>query len=147
MSQLTSIVSKILTETDALDSISKSNTEHAKLFKAVNLIVTLGQTGLIQLRKGAVKLLGKFILVWEPNIQYLGLMTMAKLAEMEGRAKHVKNHQATVLVSLKDADISVRHRALELLFVRCNTDNAEHIMGERENKMEISWWDDPIVSL
>eukprot|EP00957_Ditylum_brightwellii_P010140 766166-Ditylum_brightwellii.AAC.1 len=85
MSQLTSIVSKILTETDALDSISKSNTDHAKLFKAVNLIVTLGQTGLIQLRKGAAG----------PNTR----------------------------------------RSIRQL---CNTDNAEHIMDEREIKMEIS---------
>eukprot|EP00957_Ditylum_brightwellii_P089299 6799505-Ditylum_brightwellii.AAC.1 len=63
---------------------------------------------------------------------------MAKLAHLEGSAKHVKKHQATVLVSIKDADISVRHHALDLLFGMCNTDNTEHIMDERENEMEIS---------
>jgi AP-2 complex subunit alpha len=42
----------------------------------------------------------------------------------------IKKHQATVLVSLKDADISVRRRALDLLFVMCDTDNAERIVDE-----------------
>jgi AP-2 complex subunit alpha len=130
VTQLTSVISKILSETDVSDSINKSNADHAILFEAVNLIVTWGSAGPAQLREGAMKLLGKFISVREPNIRYLGLMTMAKLAQLEGSAEGIKKHQATVLVSLKDADISVRRRALDLLFVMCDTDNAERIVDE-----------------
>mmetsp|Transcript_119288 Transcript_119288/g.345029 ORF Transcript_119288/g.345029 Transcript_119288/m.345029 type:complete len:982 (+) Transcript_119288:103-3048(+) len=130
IAQLTSVVSKILTETDVSDSINKSNADHAILFEAVNLICTWGSAGPAQLREGAMKLLGKFISVREPNIRYLGLLTMAKLAQLEGTAESIKKHQATVLVSLKDADISVRRRALDLLFVMCDTDNAERIVDE-----------------
>lgn len=130
ISQLTSIISKILTETDVSDSINKSNADHAVLFESVNLIVCWGSSGPQQLRDGAMKLLGKFISVREPNIRYLGLLTMAKLAQLEGSAESIKKHQATVLVSLKDADISVRRRALDLLFVMCDTDNAERIVDE-----------------
>lgn len=130
IAQLSSVVSKILTETDVSDSINKSNADHAVLFEAVNLIVAWGSTGPAQLREGAMKLLGKFISVREPNIRYLGLLTMAKLAQLEGTAESIKKHQATVLVSLKDADISVRRRALDLLFVMCDTDNAEKIVDE-----------------
>ncbi|KAG7356935.1 adaptin N terminal region-domain containing protein [Nitzschia inconspicua] len=130
IAQLVSVVSKILTETDVSDSINKSNADHAVLFEAVNLIVTWGSSGPAQLREGAMKLLGKFISVREPNIRYLGLLTMAKLAQLEGTADSIKKHQATVLVSLKDADISVRRRALDLLFVMCDTDNAERIVDE-----------------
>ncbi|KAL7567791.1 hypothetical protein ACA910_000543 [Epithemia clementina (nom. ined.)] len=130
ISQLTSIISKVLTETDVSDSINKSNADHAILFEAVNLIVCWGATGPAQLREGAMKLLGKFISVREPNIRYLGLLTMAQLAQLEGSAESIKKHQATVLVSLKDADISVRRRALDLLFVMCDTDNAERIVDE-----------------
>lgn len=128
--QLTSVVSKILTETDVSDSINKSNADHAVLFESVNLIVVWGSAGPAQLRDGAMKLLGKFISVREPNIRYLGLMTMAKLAQLDGSSESIKKHQATVLVSLKDADISVRRRALDLLFVMCDTDNAERIVDE-----------------
>lgn len=131
IAQLTQVMSKILTETDVSDSINKSNADHAILFEAVNLIVCLGSSGPAQLREGAMKLLGKFISVREPNIRYLGLMTMAKLAQLDGgSAEGVKKHQATVLVSLKDADISVRRRALDLLFVMCDSDNAERIVDE-----------------
>ena len=130
VSQLTSVVSKILTETDVSDSINKSNADHAILFEAVNLICAWGSSGPVQLRDGAMKLLGKFISVREPNIRYLGLMTMAKLAQLDGSSESIKKHQATVLVSLKDADISVRRRALDLLFVMCDTDNAERIVDE-----------------
>jgi AP-2 complex subunit alpha len=130
ITQLVSVVSKILTETDVSDSINKSNADHAILFEAVNLIVTWGSGGPAQLREGAMKLLGKFISVREPNIRYLGLLTMAKLAQLDGTAESIKKHQATVLVSLKDADISVRRRALDLLFVMCDTDNAERIVDE-----------------
>ena len=128
--QLTNIISKILTETDVSDSINKSNADHAVLFEAVNLIVCWGSSGPQNLRDGAMKLLGKFISVREPNIRYLGLLTMAKLAQLEGSSESIKKHQATVLVSLKDADISVRRRALDLLFVMCDTDNAERIVDE-----------------
>lgn len=128
--QLVSVVSKILTETDVSDSINKSNADHAILFEAVNLIVTWGSSGPLQLREGAMKLLGKFISVREPNIRYLGLLTMVQLAQLEGSAESIKKHQSTVLVSLKDADISVRRRALGLLFVMCDTDNAERIVDE-----------------
>lgn len=136
--QLTTIISKILNETDVSDSINKSNADHAILFEAVNLIVCWGtagpsqirEAGTTQLRESAMKLLGKFISVREPNIRYLGLLTMAKLAQLEGSAESIKKHQATVLVSLKDSDISVRRRALDLLFVMCDTDNAEKIVDE-----------------
>jgi len=128
--QLTQVVAKILTDTDVSDSINKSNADHAILFEAVNLIVCWEHSGPAKLREGAMKLLGKFISVREPNIRYLGLMTMAKLAQIEGSGEGVKKHQATVLVSLKDADISVRRRALDLLFVMCDSDNAERIVDE-----------------
>ncbi len=129
--QLDLAVTKILTETDVSDSINKSNADHAILFEAVNLIVCWGPSGPSKLREGAMKLLGKFISVREPNIRYLGLMTMAKLAQLDGgNAEGVKKHQATVLVSLKDSDISVRRRALDLLFVMCDSDNAERIVDE-----------------
>jgi len=130
ITQLEAVVGKILSETDVSDSINKSNADHAILFEAVNLIVAWGGAGPAQLRDGAMRLLGKFISVREPNIRYLGLMTMAKLAQLEGSAEGVKKHQATVLVSLKDADISVRRRALDLLFVMCDTDNSERIVDE-----------------
>jgi AP-2 complex subunit alpha len=130
VNQLMNVVTKILMETDVSDSINKSNADHAILFEAVNLIVAWGTTCPVSMRDGAMSILGKFISVREPNIRYLGLMVMAKLAQIEGSVNGAKKHQATVIVSLKDADISVRRRALDLLFVICDTDNADRIVDE-----------------
>ena len=68
VNQLYQGVSKILTETDVLDSINKSKAAHAVLFEAVNLIICWRQTRPVQLRGGAMKLLGNCISVQEPNI-------------------------------------------------------------------------------
>ncbi|KAL7433150.1 hypothetical protein ACHAXM_004526 [Skeletonema potamos] len=128
--QLINVVTRIMFETEVSDSINKSNADHAVLFEAVNLIVAWGTTCPPEMREGAMNILGKFISVREPNIRYLGLSTMAQLAQIDGSVEGAKKHQATVLVSLKDADISVRRRALDLLFVICDTDNAERIVDE-----------------
>ena len=120
MVQLYSIVSRILTETNVIDSINKSNVDHTILFGAVNLIVAWGSTGPAQLRDGAMQLLERLISVREPNIRYLGLMTMAKLAKLEDSSDGVKKHQVTDLVSLKDADISIPPHIIEILFVMCD---------------------------
>ena len=104
MVQLYSIVSRILTKTNIGDSINKSNVDQTILLEAVNLIVAWGSTGLAQPRDAAMQLLGNFIGVIEPNIRYLGLMTMAKLAKLEGSSDGVKKYQVTVLLSLKVTD-------------------------------------------
>jgi hypothetical protein len=42
----------------------------------------------------------------------------------------VKKHQETIILSLKDRDISVRRRALDLLYSMCDTSNSKVIVGE-----------------
>ena len=74
-------------------------------------------------------LLGKFIAVKDANIRYLGLDAMGRLARLDGPAP-TQIHQATVISSLKDADVSVRKRALDLLFVMTNRQNAETVVSE-----------------
>ncbi len=44
---------------------------------------------------------------------------MSRLARLEGN-EVIKSHKATVMISLKDADISIKRHALDLLFaMRC----------------------------
>ena len=66
-------------------------------------------------------LLGKFLAVREPNIRYLGLETMARLCAARPRMHAVvQMHQAQVSELLKDQDVSIRKRALDMLFVMCS---------------------------
>ncbi|GMI17290.1 hypothetical protein TrLO_g662 [Triparma laevis f. longispina] len=125
-------LARILNDTDVSDSINKSNADHAVLFEAISTIVVFGDSGDEDLQLAAMRLLGKFISVREPNIRYLGLMTMSRLAVLHNNTnkEQIKTFQSVVVHSLKDADISVRRRALDLLFVMCDQTNAESIVDE-----------------
>ncbi|CAM9271765.1 unnamed protein product, partial [Discosporangium mesarthrocarpum] len=127
--KLREVLDRILTKTEVSQSVNKSNADHSILFEAVNLIIHQGPDGDDGLRKKAMGLLGRFISVKEPNIRYLGLETMSRLARLEGN-ESIKRHQATVLMSLKDADISIRRRALDLLFVMADGTNATEMVEE-----------------
>ncbi|CAM9880160.1 unnamed protein product, partial [Phaeothamnion confervicola] len=131
---LVKALEEILDKTEVSDSVNKSNADHATLFEAINLIIHHGRDSEPELRAKAMTLLGRFIAVQEPNIRrYLGLETMSRLARLEGNGG-IKKHQATVMKSLKDADVSLRRRrALDLLFVMTDRSNATEIV---ENLME-----------
>ncbi|KAF8898739.1 adaptin N terminal region-domain-containing protein [Infundibulicybe gibba] len=64
------------------------------------------------------------------NVRYLGLDTMAHLAARADSLDPIKRHQSTIIFSLRDKDISVRRRALDLLYSMCDIDNSELIVGE-----------------
>jgi AP-2 complex subunit alpha len=134
-STLNAVLGRIIASTGASESVNKSNADHALLFEAVNLIVHQGLASEEVLRTQALTLLGRFISVREPNIRYIGLQTMARLAQLEGN-EAIKKHEATVLNNLKDADISVRRRALDLLFVMCDKNNTENIVKELVTYLE-----------
>ena len=127
---LRDVLTKILTKTEVTKSVNKNNADHAVLFEAVNLIIHHDSDVADSMRDKAVGLLGRFISVREPNIRYLGLDTMSRLARIESTTELIKRHQSTILYSLKDADISIRKRALDLLFSMCDETNSAEIVRE-----------------
>ncbi|KAI3792826.1 hypothetical protein L2E82_06717 [Cichorium intybus] len=62
---------RILMGTDVVKNVNKNNASHAILFEALALVMHLESEK--ELMSQCVALLGKFIPVREPNIQYLGL--------------------------------------------------------------------------
>jgi AP-2 complex subunit alpha len=115
----------------------------------VNLIIKQGAESDSGLRAKAVAHLSKFINIREPNIRYLGLETMSRLTNLEGTGDAIRKQQvsarrndalfvlnsnifmqATIMFSLKDADISIRRRALDLLFAMCDRSIAESVVKE-----------------
>lgn len=117
---------------------AKNNAAYAVLIETINLVISQGKRGDPKLKEQAVQLLARFISVSEPNIRYIGLDSMYRLVRLEGDAEAVKQHKNTVLFSLKDADNSVRRRALDLLFSMCDSENALEIVGELVNYLAIA---------
>jgi AP-2 complex subunit alpha len=129
MELLTEVLGTILIKTEVSESLNKSNADYAILFEAVNLIIFYGADAPSFLKDQVCTLLGRYIAVKDPNIRYLGLDAMTRMAKLDG-PESVQMHQSTVLESLRDADISVRKRALNLIYVLTDRNNAQEIVAD-----------------
>ncbi|KAL1892552.1 hypothetical protein Cpir12675_004480 [Ceratocystis pirilliformis] len=109
-------------------NVQQNNAQNAVLFEAINLIIHLdNETGLM---KSVSTRLGRFIQSRETNVRYLGLEAMTHLAARTETLDPIKQHQDIILGSLKDRDISVRRKGLDLLYSMCDLSNSRAIVGE-----------------
>ncbi|KAG9016735.1 hypothetical protein FRB90_002337 [Tulasnella sp. 427] len=113
---------------EPIRNVQHNNAQNAILFEAIGLAIHIDPKS--PLVGSATVLLAQFILSKETNVRYLGLDTLAHLAARADSLEQIKRHQKTILLSLRDKDISVRRRALDLLYSMCDVDNAELIVGE-----------------
>ena len=109
-------------------NVQHNNAQNAVLFEAINLAIHIDPES-TTVHNASVPL-GRFILAKETNVRYLGLDAMAHLAACSASLEPVKKHQETIIMSLKDRDISVRRRALDLLYSMCDGSNSKVIVGE-----------------
>ncbi|CAI0398119.1 unnamed protein product [Linum tenue] len=122
------VLQRILMGTDVVKNVNKNNASHAVLFEALALVMHLDAEK--EMMSQCVALLGKFIAVREPNIRYLGLENMTRMLMVTDVQDIIKKHQAQIITSLKDPDISIRRRALDLLYGMCDVSNAKDIVEE-----------------
>ncbi|KAL2069903.1 hypothetical protein VTL71DRAFT_14582 [Oculimacula yallundae] len=109
-------------------NVQQNNAQNAVLFEAINLIIHLDTEQ--ALMKQISHRLGKFIQSRETNVRYLGLEAMTHLAARAETLDPIKQHQGIIIGSLKDRDISVRRKGLDLLYSMCDQTNAQPIVGE-----------------
>lgn len=109
-------------------NVQRNNAQNAILFEAINLIIHLDTEH--TLMKQISTRLGRFIQSRETNVRYLGLEAMTHLAARSETLGPIKQHQDIILGSLKDRDISVRRKGLDLLYSMCDSTNARVIVGE-----------------
>ena len=138
--RLNELLLHIMNKTEVTKSVNRNNAEHCVLFEAIDLIIKQGELSLPELRIKAITHLSKFINIKEPNIRYLGLETMSRVLELEGCGDAIRKQQSTIYFSLKDADISIRRRALALLFSLCNKEIAGEIVKELLSTLAMCDW-------
>jgi AP-2 complex subunit alpha len=109
-------------------NVQQNNAQNAVLFEAINLIIHLDTEH--ALMKQISSRLGRFIQSRETNVRYLGLEAMTHLAARADTLEPIKQHQEVIIGSLKDRDISVRRKGLDLLYSMCDATNARVIVGE-----------------
>ncbi|XP_053209086.1 AP-2 complex subunit alpha-like [Panonychus citri] len=115
--------------------VQHSNAKNAVLFEAISLIIHMDSEANLLVR--ACNQLGTFLQHRETNLRYLALESMCLLATSEFSHDAVKKHQDTVINALKtERDVSVRQRAVDLLYAMCDKTNAEEIVAEMLSYLE-----------
>ncbi|ETO31381.1 hypothetical protein RFI_05740, partial [Reticulomyxa filosa] len=128
LDKLQEILDRIVTKTEVTQSVNKNHADHAILFEAMNVIIHLNLHGQKMLHERAIHKLLHFINVKEGNIRYLGLDALARLARIGDTHPTIKRHLRTIQFSLDDNDISIRKRALDLLYSICDETNVQEIL-------------------
>ena len=114
--------------TEMPKNVQQNNAQNAVLFEAINLLIHLDTEHSLMLQISSK--LGKFISSRETNVRYLGLEAMTHFAARADTLDPIKRHQNIIMGSLKDRDISVRRKGLDLLYSMCDTSNAQPIVNE-----------------
>ncbi|CAF0971989.1 unnamed protein product [Adineta steineri] len=115
--------------------VQHSNARNAVLFEAINLIIHMDCESSLLVR--ACNQLGQFLQNRETNLRYLALESMCLLAASEFSHEAVKKHQDTVINALKsERDVSVRQRAVDLLYAMCDRSNAQDLVQEMLTYLE-----------
>jgi AP-2 complex subunit alpha len=113
---------------ESIKNVNKSNAIQAVMVEAVGLVMVLDRD--LELVDQTAIQLGRFISAKEPNTKYLGLENMGRMSAIPQVAAAVKRNQQEIADSLHDADISIRRRALDLLFGMCDASNAQDIVQQ-----------------
>lgn len=114
--------------TEMPKNVQQNNAQNAVLFEAINLLIHLDSEHSLMMQISSK--LGKFIQSRETNVRYLGLDAMTHFAARADTLDPIKRHQNIIIGSLKDRDISVRRKGLDLLYSMCDTTNARSIVNE-----------------
>ncbi|KAF2484205.1 adaptin N terminal region-domain-containing protein [Neohortaea acidophila] len=127
--QINDILAQVATNTD-----SSKNVGNSILYEAVLTILEIeADSGL---RVLGVNILGKFLTNKDNNIRYVALNTLIKVLAIEPNA--VQRHRNTILDCLRDPDISIRRRALDLSFTLINADNVRVLIRELLSFLEVA---------
>ncbi|KAK0249192.1 hypothetical protein B0A54_09396 [Friedmanniomyces endolithicus] len=127
--QINDILAQVATNTE-----SSKNVGNSILYEAVLTILDIeADSGL---RVLGVNILGKFLTNKDNNIRYVALNTLLKVVAIEPNA--VQRHRNTILDCLRDPDISIRRRALDLSFTLINESNVRVLIRELLSFLEVA---------
>lgn len=136
--KLMQILQKIIQKTEVTKHQNKNNADHGVLFEASKVILLHYDSVPDKLKKETVQLLGIFIQVKEPNIRYLALETVCQFNDAAACQLIMGEYLKYVLAAMKDQDISIKRRALDILYHMCHQNIAQIVVEEMLTFIEAS---------
>jgi AP-1 complex subunit gamma-1 len=117
----------------AINTDSAKTPGNAILYECVQTIMSIeAENGL---RVLAINILGRFLGNRDNNIRYVALNTLCKVANTDTEA--ISRHRNVVVDCLKDSDLSIRRRALDLIYALVNKDNVKALVKELLNYLAL----------
>jgi len=122
--EMNDILAQVATNTEGT-----KNTGNAILYECVLTIMSIeAESGL---RVLGINILGRFLLSRDNNIRYVALSTLQRVVNVDIKA--VQRHRATIIDCLKDNDISIRKRALDVAYALINEENIKKMTKDMLN--------------
>lgn len=127
--QMNDVLAQVATNTE-----TTKNAGNAILYECVQTVMEVESDA--SLRVLAVNILGRFLLNRDNNIRYVALNSLSRVVSEDLSA--VQRHRTTIVDCLKDPDISIRQRALELVFQLVNDQNVVVLTNELLNYLVVA---------
>ena len=120
--ELEALLNSIPSNTDT----TRKNTGNAVLYELVRCIFSYESSKSLKSLGGSI--LGQFLSNKDNNYKYLALNTLNDIAKID--IDTVQKHKNVILEFLKDPDIAIKRRSLDLTYLIVNTENIRQIVTE-----------------
>ena len=120
--ELEALLNSIPSNTDT----TRKNTGNAVLYELVRCIFSYDSSKNLKSLGGSI--LGQFLNNKDNNYKYLALNTLNDIAKID--IDTVQKHKNVILEFLKDPDIAIKRRSLDLTYLIVNTENIRQIVTE-----------------
>jgi len=127
--EMNDILAQVATNTEGT-----KNTGNAMLYECVLTIMSIkAESGL---RVLGINILGRFLLSRDNNIRYVALATLQRVVNVDQQV--MQRHRNTIIDCLKDADISIRKRALDVTYSLVDESNIKSMTKELLNYLLVA---------
>eukprot|EP00930_Biecheleria_cincta_P001624 TRINITY_DN102759_c0_g1_i1.p1 TRINITY_DN102759_c0_g1~~TRINITY_DN102759_c0_g1_i1.p1 ORF type:complete len:828 (+),score=186.94 TRINITY_DN102759_c0_g1_i1:77-2560(+) len=127
--EMNDILAQVATNTEGT-----KNTGNAILYECVLTIMSIeAESGL---RVLGINILGRFLLSRDNNIRYVALATLQRVVNVDVQV--MQRHRNTIIDCLKDPDISIRKRALDVTYSLVDDSNIKSMTKELLNYLLVA---------